>query len=275
MDLFEIEREKCSICGLCVADCPGSVIAMGGAMGFPSLAQGGEGRCIGCGHCVAVCPTGAFRHRLMSPEQCTEIDKLLLPSARAVELLLKTRRSIRGYKDELLGRESLDKLMDVVRYAPSGHNLQPVSWIVVSGRGKLKVLGDFVVEWMRSVMKENPATGGTMKLGMVSDAWSTGVDMIMHGAPHIVIAHAPKAYGPLGHEGCLIALSHLELAAYSLNIGACWAGYFEMAAINYLPLRQALDMPEGNRPCGAMVLGRPKYDYTRIPLRKASDVKWF
>lgn len=33
-------------------------------------------------------------------------------------------------------------------------------------------------------------------------------------------------------------------------------------------------MPEGNRPYGAMMLGRPKYDYSRIPLRKEPDIQW-
>jgi nitroreductase/NAD-dependent dihydropyrimidine dehydrogenase PreA subunit len=274
MDLFTVDRRECDLCGLCVADCPGFVVAMSGVDGFPALAQGGEERCIKCGHCVAVCPNGAFHHRLMSAEQCIEIDNKLLPSPLAVEHFLKSRRSIRVYKDELLDKKALVKLMEIASYAPSGHNVQPVSWIVVSGREKLKLLGDLVAEWMRSAVKENPALDSVMKLSMVADAWSIGVDAITRGAPHIIVAHAPKLYGPLGHEGCLIALSYLELAAHSLRIGACWAGYFEMAAVNYPPLRQALRMPEGNRPYGAMMLGWPKYEYSRIPLRRTPDVKW-
>jgi len=274
MDLFTIEKQKCDLCGLCVADCPGFVVAMNWPEGFPALAQGGEERCIKCGHCVAVCPTGAFKHCTMSAEQCIEIDRGILPSAQSVEHFLKSRRSIRAYKDELLDRGTLEKLMDIARYAPSGHNIQPLSWVVVSGRDKLKVLGDMVAEWMRAAVKENPALSSKMKLGMVADDWSIGVDVIMRGAPHVVVAHAPRLYGPLGHEGCLIALSYLELAAYSLRIGACWAGYFEMAAVNYQPLRHALEIPEGNRPYGAMVLGWPKYSYSRIPLRKEPDIRW-
>jgi nitroreductase/NAD-dependent dihydropyrimidine dehydrogenase PreA subunit len=274
MDLFTIDRQKCDLCGLCVADCPGFVVAMSVADGFPSLAQGGEERCIKCGHCVAVCPNGAFDHNLMRAEQCIEINRTLLPSPQSVEYFLKSRRSIRTYKEEPLDRKTLEKLIDIASYAPSGHNVQPVSWIVVSGRDKLKVLGDLVAEWMRAAVKENPALDSMMKLGMVADAWSMGVDVIMRGAPHIAVAHAPKLYGPLGHEGCLIALSYLELAAYSLKVGACWAGYFEMAAVNYPPLRQALKMLEGNRPYGAMMLGRPKHDYSRIPLRKEPDIQW-
>jgi nitroreductase/NAD-dependent dihydropyrimidine dehydrogenase PreA subunit len=274
MSLFSIDKEKCDLCGLCVSDCPGFVVAMSGSDGFPSLVQGGEERCIKCGHCVAICPNGAFNHNMMSAGQCVEINRELMPSPRAVEHFLESRRSIRTYKDALLDRGILEKLIDIARYAPSGHNVQPVSWIVISGRDKLKVLVDLVAEWMRAAAKENPVLDSAMKISMVADSWSIGVDVITRGAPHVVVAHAPRLYGPVGQEGCIIALAYLELVAHSLGVGACWAGYFEMAAINYPPLQRALNVPEGNRPYGAMMLGWPKYEYSRIPLRKEPDVRW-
>ena len=274
MGLFTIDKQKCNLCGLCVTDCPGFVVAMSGADGFPLLSQGGEDRCIKCGHCVAVCPNGAFNHHLMSAEQCVEINRKILPSPQSVEHFLKSRRSTRVFKMEPVDHSTLEKIVDVSRYAPSGHNTQPVDWIVVSGREKLKGMGDLVAEWMRGAVKEKPALDSMMKLGMVADSWSLGVDIIMRGAPHMIVAHAPRLYGPVGQEGCIIALAYLELAAYSLGVGACWAGYFEMAAVNYVPLQRALNLPEGNRPYGAMMLGWPKYEYSRIPLRKEAEIQW-
>ena len=144
MNLFTVDKQKCNLCGLCVTDCPGFVVAMSRPDDFPSLAEGGEERCIKCGHCVAVCPSGAFNHYLMDAEQCVEIDKALLPSSQSVEHFLKSRRSIRTYKDAPLERKMLEKLIDIARYSPSGHNVQPVIWIIVSVRDKLKRLGDLV-----------------------------------------------------------------------------------------------------------------------------------
>jgi len=97
----------------------------------------------------------------------------------------------------------LEKLVDIARYAPSGHNVQPVCWIVVSGREKLKVLGGLVVEWMRSAVKGNPALDGMMKLSAVADSWAVGVDVITRGAPHIVVAHAPGSTGRWGTRAVL------------------------------------------------------------------------
>jgi len=270
MNLIEVNVGTCNRCGLCIQVCPAQRLALE----RNTVRETPSRECIVCGHCVAVCPSGAFSHRLMSTEQCIEIDRALLPPPRAVEHFLKARRSSRVFKDEMLDKGILEKLVDIARYAPSGHNVQPVCWIIVSGREKIKVLGGLVVEWMRSAVRENPALDGMMKLSAVADSWAVGVDVITRGAPHIVVAHAPRLYGPLGYEGCLIALSYLELAAHSLGAGACWAGYFEMAAVNYPPLRQALNLPEGNRPYGAMILGWPRYEYSRIPLRKEPDVQW-
>jgi nitroreductase/NAD-dependent dihydropyrimidine dehydrogenase PreA subunit len=274
MDLFTVDRAKCNLCGLCAEDCPGFVVAMNGREGFPALADGGRERCLKCGHCVAVCPTGAFAHSIISPGDCVGIDKRLLPSAETVEHFLKSRRSIRAFKQESVDHATLEKMLDIARYAPSGHNTQPVSWTVVSGRERLKGMGDLVVEWMRAAVKERPELDSTLKLSWVADSWSLGIDILTREAPHIVIAHAPWSYEAIGQEASIIALTYLELAAHSLGVGACWAGYFKMAAVNYAPLQKALGIPEGHRPYGAMMLGYPKYRYSRIPLRKEPDVMW-
>ncbi|MEA1958452.1 MAG: nitroreductase family protein [Chloroflexota bacterium] len=274
MSLFTVDSDKCNLCGLCAADCPGFVIAMGGADGLPRMGDGGEGRCIKCGHCVAICPTGAFSHEITPVDECIEIDRGLLPFPESAEHFMKSRRSVRVFKEEPLEHRTLEKLIDIARYAPSGHNSQPVCWTVVTGGERLKELGDLVAEWMRAAVKENPALNDTMKLGTVADVWFMGVDILMHGAPHLVVAHAPRRLGPLGYEGCIIALAYLELAAHSLGAGACWAGFFETAAVKSEALQRALGLPEGHRPYGAMVLGRPKNEYSRIPLRDKPSIAW-
>jgi len=52
---------------------------------------------------------------------------------RSEELLefLKTRRSIRKYKQQPVSRDILEKILDIARYAPSARNSQPWVFIVV------------------------------------------------------------------------------------------------------------------------------------------------
>ncbi|MBU1157188.1 MAG: nitroreductase family protein, partial [Proteobacteria bacterium] len=73
---------------------------------------------------------------------------------------------------------------------------------------------------------------------------------------------------------CVLALGYLELAAYSLGLGACWAGYFNRAASTFPPMIEALGLPQGMAPFGALMLGVPKYKYQRIPPRKPLEVTW-
>ena len=73
---------------------------------------------------------------------------------------------------------------------------------------------------------------------------------------------------------CHIALTYLELAAYSMGIGACWAGFIQAAATYAQSLFRYLQLPEGHASFGAMMIGYPKYKFTRIPMRNDARVIW-
>ena len=49
MDLFTIDETFCRKDGACVAECPAFVIEMKTPDSFPTLAEGGEARCITSG----------------------------------------------------------------------------------------------------------------------------------------------------------------------------------------------------------------------------------
>mgnify|MGYP002065428373 CR=1 FL=1 len=112
-----------------------------------------------------------------------------------------------------------------------------------------------------------------LHMDMVVDAWDKGHDRICRSAPHLVVAHAAKA-NPMAPAAATIALTYLELAVASLNLGACWAGYFNVAASFWPPLKEALELPEGHVPMGTMMVGRPSYRYQRLPLRNQVQITW-
>ena len=272
MSLLTIDGDKCKRCGQCMAVCPAYIIQIEGQEALPSLIEGGEAFCINCGHCVVVCPKGAFSLETMKAEHCTPVRKELLPSSEQVEHFLKSRRSIRIYKRKPVPQETLAKLIDIARYAPSGHNSQMVQWLVVRDKKEVKRLTGLVVDWLRQTIEESPWLAEILHSDLIVGAWDSGIDVITHNAPHVIVAHMPKDYGILGD--CQIALTYLELAAYSLGLGACWAGYFQIAATSYPPLTEALQFPEGHQSFGAMVIGYPKHRMHRIPLRNYPSIVW-
>lgn len=273
MTLFTVDRNECKRDGICVAECPMGIIEIEEQGAFPSLIERGEELCINCGHCVAVCPHGAFHLKSMEPGDCVLVRKELIPAPEQVEHFLRSRRSVRSYKEKPVPRQILARLVDLACYAPSGHNDQPLHWIIVEDADELNYLKLMTVDWMRSIIKAWPDPDGSFLLGQFVSSWERGEDPILRGAPQVIIGHADKsALTPV--EDCSIALTYLELAAYSLGLGACWAGAFQIAAASYPPMIEALRLPEGHRCCGAMMIGYPKHEFCRIPLRREPQVVW-
>ena len=201
------------------------------------------------------------------------MSKELLPTPEQVEHFLKSRRSIRVYEGKPVPREILAKLIDIARYAPSGSNMQPVHWLVIEDTKEVRRLTKVVADWMRSSIKESPVMAALMRLDLLMAAWESGVDRIMRGAPHLIIGHAHRDLVP-GQRDVIIAMTYLELAAHSLGLGTCWAGYFLLAAAFYPPLMEALQLPEGHQCSGAMMIGYPRYRFSRIPLRNEPKIVW-
>lgn len=267
-----VDAEKCNKCGMCVAECPICIIQMVEKETVPSWTDEAETLCINCGHCVAVCPTDAMGLSTMSGEECDPILKDLKATPEQLEQFLKSRRSIRAYKEMPVEHEKLAKLIDIARYAPSGHNLQPVQWLVIEKREDVKQLAQMTIDWLRSVIEKNRTFSEALQAEGLVLGWDFGIDVVTRGAPHLVIAHAQKDSVPLGD--CLIALTYLELAAHSMGIGACWAGFIQVGAVYDPAIAQVLQLPENHISFGAMMIGYPKYKFSRIPMRNEAQIIW-
>jgi nitroreductase len=229
--------------------------------------------CISCGHCVAVCPEGAFRHSAMTPEACPAVHREWRLEEAQVVHFLRSRRSIRVYKRDPVDRDTLNRLIDLARYAPSGHNMQPVRWRIVYEKPEVRRLAGLVVDWMRHLLEEGVPLAQTLHMDRIVAAWERGADRICRDAPHLIVAHAPREERTAA-PACTIALTYLELAAPSFGLGTCWAGYFNAASNMWRPSEEALALPEGDVCFGAMMIGYPKYPYHRLPLRNQPAITW-
>lgn len=272
MSRFVVDESKCRRDGICAAVCPVGILEPGGTSP-PSLVPGGEELCISCGHCVAACPYGACSLDTMPTEACPPLRPEWHLGPEQVEHFLRSRRSIRAYKEAPVDPGRLERLIRVARHAPSGHNGQPVRWLVISGHEPVRALAGHVADWFRMLLERKPDMAHGMRLDRLVAAWDAGKDPICRGAPHLLVAVAP-ASDPAAPIACTLALAYLELAAPSFGLGCCWAGYLHMAALHWPPLRAALALPEGHQLGGAMLAGEPRYRYHRLPLRKEPEIDW-
>jgi nitroreductase/NAD-dependent dihydropyrimidine dehydrogenase PreA subunit len=268
-----VDREKCLHDGICVASCPMLLLELEGARAdaVPTSTKGEQ--CVRCGHCVSVCPSGALALTSLARSELNPVRAEFRIEPAQAEQLLQARRSIRRYREQLVPRELIERALDSARYAPSGVNLQPVAWTVLSGRDRVHELAAGVLEWARALVEQSHPLAVRLNFGRFLASWAAGEDEILRRAPHVVLAHTPvgDAAGP---GAAVIAMTYFQIAATAIGLGTCWAGYLQIALGMSPAIVKLAAVPDGRQVHAASMLGYAKHAYAAIPPRKPLDVSW-
>ena len=129
---LELNQDHCIRCGRCISVCPQRILGRH-TNGSVDVLHGALARCIRCGHCVAVCPKAALTLEHIAPSSLPLVEDAPLSDLQR-DMLFKTRRSTRAYKDEPVDRNVLLKALEEARYAPTASNCEEVAWLLVEGR---------------------------------------------------------------------------------------------------------------------------------------------
>ncbi|WP_027177551.1 nitroreductase family protein [Maridesulfovibrio bastinii] len=262
----KIDSELCRHDNLCVNECPLNVLEIKDENGVPSV-SGPKGRfCINCGHCVAICPANAISLTAFDDSKGIPFKRKELISAAEAELFLKTRRSVRKFKQEAIDQDKISELINICSYAPSGHNARPVSWSVLNSKAEMEKLTAMVIDWMEETLESDKALARKLFLKGIVRSCKAGNDIICRNAPAIAVAWSPLA-GITPASDAIISASHLELAAHAENIGACWAGYVTFAAQHSQPICDFLGVEADNMVHASLLMGKPAVKYFNIPPR--------
>ncbi|MDR7867889.1 MAG: nitroreductase family protein [Sporomusaceae bacterium] len=258
----------CVKCGICAEVCPISIIGMDET--GPKLLS--KDACIRCGHCVASCPHAALDHSLAPLAAQSPLGDFPVLDADTAARFLRSRRSIRRYKPDAVPKETLLKLLDIARFAPTGGNSQGLSYLVVSDRSLLRKLSDATLDWMEEQI--NAGVSWIKPYAQVVRRYRQGNLDIFRNAPHLIVALAPKNF-PIGEKNTRYSLAYAELYAPSLGLGTCWSGFFEMCAFaGYPAIYDLLAVPENMAITGAIFCGYPVYRYHRLVDRNPLAVDW-
>jgi nitroreductase/NAD-dependent dihydropyrimidine dehydrogenase PreA subunit len=268
MNLINVNQSKCIKCGICTSVCPSSVLSIDKT--GPKVINANN--CIACGQCVAVCPNEALDNIKSPITNQTEINNFPVINSKTAEHFLRSRRSIRCYKDTLVPKEKLLELINIARYAPTASNSQAISYIIVESKNILEKATKIIVEWMEKQL-ETPSHHWSFSRH-VQNYRTYGIDSILRNAPHLIIATAPKNFEK-GRENTISELTYAELYATTIGLGSCWAGLFEFCAFsNYLPLISLFNIPEDTVITGAIMVGFPRYKYKKLVDRNPLNVKF-
>ena len=111
---------------------------------------------------------------------------------------IKSRRSIRKYRSDMIPQDKLEKIIEAGTYAATGMGKQSPIIIAVTNKGLRDKLSAMNAKIM-GVENMDP----------------------FYGAPAILIVLADKNWANRVYDGSLV-MGNMMLAAYSLNLGSIW-----------------------------------------------------
>ena len=285
-----IDIDSCTKCKACVRDCVAKLYL------FESdrlqFSENFEEDCIGCGHCVAVCPVKIIQLKNSLVEDEKELTDLIEPpSFESFATLIKTRRSIRQFKDEPVSKEIIEKILQLARYSPTGSNEENVYYIVVQDPELLAKFSDEITLQVTNFVKkyEDPKgyeslkaafpKGMIEKVGEYIERFKRILEAIEAGYEfwrwnrEIIIIYSPKNAMTLV-ENCSLAASSIMLAAQTLGLGTCSLGFATTFLNQFRTVSKIAKIPRKHKVAYTLAIGYPKVKYFRTPARKPLNVKW-
>ncbi len=142
----------------------------------------------------------------------------------SIEFLL-SRRSIRKFKPEPIPKETLLKIVDVARYAPSARNSQPWEFIIITDKDTIKKLSK------TRGLASKPLEGATAAIAVITDPSISPNTHMIDGA---------------------CATMYILLAAHALGLGAVWIN-----ALDHSEMKRILKIPENKFLLCIIALGYP------------------
>lgn len=273
MNLINIDKSKCSKDGLCAKACPMKLIIIDEQTKYPQADGNNAHTCVKCGHCVSVCPHNAISIEGLDAGSFTQLNKNVNPSIEEIGYTLKSRRSIRNYKDKPVEKEKIESLLDIARFAPTGGNAQRLKWIAITSNDIIRSLADETINFMKTLVENNHPMAKAYNLSKLIEEETKTHDRIFRGAPALILSYAPKQY-PITTVDSAIALTFIDTAAPSLGLGCCWVGFLMVAANQWKPIAEILKISDEDSLCGGLMIGYPAEKYYKIPPRKKAHITW-
>lgn len=162
---------------------------------------------------------------------------------------LLERRSVRGYKKDLVQAEVLDEILEAGKYAPSGMGQQKTLMVVTQKP-----------ELIAKLSKMNADV-----MGAKSDPF--------YGAPTVVIVFADSEQGTCVENGSLV-MGNLMNAAHAVGVDSCWIHRAREVfdSEEGKALKAEWGVPESYIGIGHCVLGYRSGEYPEAKARKDSFV---
>ncbi len=162
------------------------------------------------------------------------------------------RRSTRAYLDKAVEAAHLEAIIQAGLYAPSGGNHQYVRLFVLQGE-KLKVLNSALV----NAFLERELDPSQYQNKSAVRARQQNCDFFF-GAQILISAMAPRNH-PNSMADSANALQNMQIAAASLNLGACWINqpHWQTDHPSVRKIFEDMGLREDEDIFGSVIIGHP------------------
>jgi coenzyme F420-0:L-glutamate ligase / coenzyme F420-1:gamma-L-glutamate ligase len=179
----------------------------------------------------------------------------------AAHCLMRSRRSIRRYRADAIGRDVLDRLFVSAAAAPSAHNRQPWRYLVIEDAASKARLARAMGERLAADRSRDGDPPDAIARDVArSHARITGAPVVVLVCLTLEEADAypdevrSRAEFQMAVQSTAMATQNLLLAAHAEGLAACW-----MCAPLFCPevVGASLDVPPAWQPQGLITLGVP------------------
>jgi nitroreductase len=178
--------------------------------------------------------------------------------------IIRSRRSIRDFTDEQIGKKELDWIVEAGLYAPSHKGVQNLHHTVIQSKEMRQKVDDWIVDEVERSGDES-----------VRKIVRRGSNSVFRNAPTVVIVSSEQN-DRFGIVNAAAATENMLIAAESLGIGSCWIGILEMLAASprIREYAKVLMLPEGYVPQFGINLGYKASSAPEAPERKPNLVSY-
>jgi nitroreductase/NAD-dependent dihydropyrimidine dehydrogenase PreA subunit len=293
--MFEIaiDANVCKKCGSCAITCPVMLFQQKEKRTTPKIDDAQLETCFGCGQCVSICPQGAISHSRYPEGTVHPIMPEYAPSYDQVRELIKSRRSHRSFKKKPIEREVLEKVLDVARSGPSGHNEQSTEFVVIQDEAMIHEIGRLTAEGHkrlaipfrygigRMMMRLMMGPRGAEYVGELApeleglaEMYNNGMDIIIHQPPALILFCADSVGGTFAATNATLALHNAALAAETVGLGCFYAGFVATVSERSDSIAKLISLPETHKVFGALAMGYPRLKFKNRPERNPAKVRW-
>ena len=187
---------------------------------------------------------------------------------------IRTRRSTKQFSEKPVPKDRIEKVLEAALWAPSGQNLQPVRFWVITDGEVLKELEGVLYEYGLKLKKLLPVVRlfvGKFRGEKGRRVFRSLRPTLLNGAPALVLTGADTGSSTTYAKDCTLAAMNLMLAAHGLGLGSCYFGW--TALLNRMSTwKKKLEIPAGVEIVDGIGLGYPSGERQAPPRKALAEV---